>query len=161
MVYRLRLFAGDVDPGFEDFKDKDVVLRYKPCIDYPAVEIRITFCDERRSHARGRQWRQGKSFELVGAPARSVSAATALVASFTVGMLITHSFVDLSMSNEKYRLLITHPTIGGSNSIIVCHDRLFVGCGEIDRNLDPTAFTPVCGVLCPIVTVHACHIVAS
>src|SRR5512136_3016079 len=47
---------------------------------------------------------------------------TTFDASSTVGMLMTHSRVDLSISNEKFRLLTTHATRGGANSIIVCHD---------------------------------------
>ncbi len=40
----------------------------------------------------------------------------------TVGIAITHSFVARSVSNVWLRPLITQPTSGGSNSIIVCHD---------------------------------------
>jgi hypothetical protein len=47
---------------------------------------------------------------------------TTFDASSTVGMWMTHSLVDLSIPNEKFRLLATHATRGGSNSIIVCHD---------------------------------------
>src|SRR5512143_4248465 len=40
----------------------------------------------------------------------------------TPGMAITHWRVDLSAAWLKLRSLITQPTSGGSNSIIVCHD---------------------------------------
>ena len=48
--------------------------------------------------------------------------ATTFSASSTVGILITHSLVDFSVLKVKLRLLTTQATIGGSNSIIVCHD---------------------------------------
>ena len=48
--------------------------------------------------------------------------ATTFSASSTVGMLITHSLVLFSVLKVKLRLLTTQATIGGSNSIIMCHD---------------------------------------
>ena len=48
--------------------------------------------------------------------------ATTFSASSTVGMLITHSLVAFNVLKVKLRLLTTQATIGGSNSIIVCHD---------------------------------------
>src|SRR4030042_5754628 len=47
---------------------------------------------------------------------------TTFSASSRVGMLITHSLVAFKILNVKFRLLITQPTIGGSNSIIVHQD---------------------------------------
>ena len=47
---------------------------------------------------------------------------TTLPASSTVGMLITHSLVAFKMLKVRLRLLTTQPTMGGSKSIIVCHD---------------------------------------
>src|SRR3989304_1552479 len=47
---------------------------------------------------------------------------TAFAASSTVGMLMTHSLVAFRMPKVWLRLLITQPTVGGSNPIIVCHD---------------------------------------
>jgi hypothetical protein len=41
-------------------------------------------------------------------------------------MLMTHSLVAFRMPNVWFRLLITQPTIGGSNSIIVCHDMVMM-----------------------------------
>ena len=47
---------------------------------------------------------------------------TTCAASSTVGMLSTHCRVDLRAAKLKSRPLTTHPTSGGSNSIIVCQD---------------------------------------
>ncbi len=47
---------------------------------------------------------------------------TICFASSTVGMLITHSLVATSASKLWLRPLITQPTSGGTNSIIVCQD---------------------------------------
>ncbi len=47
---------------------------------------------------------------------------TTCPASSTVGMLITHSPVALRAAKLWLRPLITQPTSGGSNSIMVCHD---------------------------------------
>jgi hypothetical protein len=41
-------------------------------------------------------------------------------------MLITHSLVAFKMPNVWFRSLITQPTVGGSKSIIVCHDRVMM-----------------------------------
>lgn len=43
-------------------------------------------------------------------------------ANSAVGMLIMHSLLALTGLNVWFRLLITHPTSGGSNSSIMCHD---------------------------------------
>ncbi len=47
---------------------------------------------------------------------------TTSAASSTVGMLMTHCFVAFRLANEWFRSLTMMPTIGGSKSIIVCHD---------------------------------------
>src|ERR1035437_707064 len=47
---------------------------------------------------------------------------TTFFAISTVGMLITHSFVDFRVLKVKSRSLTTQPMRGGSKSIIVCHD---------------------------------------
>ena len=48
--------------------------------------------------------------------------ATTFSARSAVGILIAHSPLARSILNVWFRLLITQPTSGGSNSIIVCHD---------------------------------------
>jgi hypothetical protein len=45
-----------------------------------------------------------------------------LLAGSTVGIMMTHSRVSFKVSNEWFRLLMTQPTSGGTNSIIECHD---------------------------------------
>jgi len=47
---------------------------------------------------------------------------TAFDARSTVGMLMTHSLVAFRIPNVWLLSLITHPTSGGSKSIIVCQD---------------------------------------
>src|SRR5664280_3538144 len=47
---------------------------------------------------------------------------TTFFANSTVGTLITHSPVARNISKVWFWLLITQPTSGGTNSIIVCHD---------------------------------------
>ncbi len=51
---------------------------------------------------------------------------TTCAASSTVGMLITHSLVAFNTPKLWLRLLITQPTSGGSNSIIVCQDMVMM-----------------------------------
>ncbi len=47
---------------------------------------------------------------------------TTCFARATVGMLITHSLLFFNVPNVWLRSLMMQPTIGGSNSIIRCHD---------------------------------------
>jgi hypothetical protein len=51
---------------------------------------------------------------------------TTFLANSTVGTLMTQSPVARNISNVWFWLLITQPTIGGWNSIIVCHDRVMM-----------------------------------
>src|SRR5208283_5380862 len=47
---------------------------------------------------------------------------TTFFANSTVGTLITHSPVARNISNVWFWTLTTQPTMGGTNSIMVCHD---------------------------------------
>src|SRR5574340_1500645 len=51
---------------------------------------------------------------------------TTCLASSTEGMLMTHSRVDFKAANEKLRPLSTQPIRGGSNSIMVSHDKVMM-----------------------------------
>lgn len=53
-------------------------------------------------------------------------------------MLITHSRLARSRSNEWLRPLMMQPTSGGSNSIIMCHDIAMMSVSPLDAVLTST-----------------------
>src|SRR3989337_4591459 len=105
-----------VDPCLEYLEDEEIVLRHHARIHDLAFEICIALHDERRCDQGG---------GLGGKP-EVLPQPTAFAASSTVGMLITHSLVAFRIPKVWLRLLITQPTVGGSNSIIVCHDMAII-----------------------------------
>jgi hypothetical protein len=94
-----RVFPCQVDPRLEHFQNEEVVSGYHPLIHHFAFKIRIALVDQRRFNARGSSLRQPEDLELVDLSSGCVPQPTTFSASSTVGMLITHSFVFLRMSN--------------------------------------------------------------
>src|ERR1035437_5275613 len=89
-----------VDPCSEHLKNEDVVLRRKLCIDHLAFKIGVALIDKRRADAGGGGRCKAELLKLIDILAGFVRAGNHLLARSTVGMLITHSLVFLSASNE-------------------------------------------------------------
>lgn len=53
MMNRLRMLLQWINPGFDNFKDKEIVFGHHLLINNPAFKIGIAFVDKRRLNARG------------------------------------------------------------------------------------------------------------
>lgn len=82
MVNRLRVFLRSIDPGFDHFKNKQVVLIRQPCIDDIALQIGEALGDKWRRNLLGRSCCQAEALEFVYVLARAVANANDLARQF-------------------------------------------------------------------------------
>ena len=74
MMNRPRLFHCGVGPGLEDLKDKKTIPLHQTGVGHPALEVGITFVNERGGDLGGRLGREAKGLELIYVRARGIAA---------------------------------------------------------------------------------------
>ena len=99
MMNRARMLLCGIDPGFDDFEDKQTVFIHHAGIGHFAFKIGEAFGNQRRGHACGGKRREAEFFEFIDRAARSISAGHNFFNQFNGGN-VDHAFARLLQNVE-------------------------------------------------------------
>ncbi len=115
-----------VDPRLDDFEDEQTIAGHHPSVDHPAFQVCMAFSDERRTDLRSRHGGEVKGRELVCVRTGCVAAAHNLFSQLHRGYVDDTFTGRIQQAEGILRSLMTQPTSGGANSIIMCHDMVMM-----------------------------------